>query len=80
MNQKQQVKGKQTMAGDSRTNQALRGEDIIIYGNGHQTQCFCYMDELIEAIIRMRNIREDILCPENLRNLGEYTMLELKKC
>lgn len=58
--------------------QALRGEDITIYGDGKQTRSFCYVDDLIEGIIRMMNdSREDFLGPVNLGNPGEFTMLEL---
>ena len=58
-------------------NQALRGEDITVYGDGKQTRSFCYVDDLIEGIIRMMHTPEDILGPVNLGNPGEFTMLEL---
>jgi len=58
--------------------QALRGEDITIYGDGTQTRSFQYVDDLIEGIIRMMNdSRGDFLGPVNLGNPGEFTMLEL---
>lgn len=58
--------------------QALRGEDITIYGDGTQTRSFQYIDDLIEGIVRMMNeSREDFLGPVNLGNPGEFTMLEL---
>lgn len=58
--------------------QALRGEDITIYGDGKQTRSFCYVDDLIDAIIRMMDTTpNDFLGPVNLGNPGEYTMLEL---
>lgn len=58
--------------------QALRGEDITIYGDGTQTRSFQYVDDLIEGIIRMMNdSRDDFLGPVNLGNPGEFTMLEL---
>ena len=56
--------------------EALKGEDITIYGEGKQTRSFCYVDDLIEGIIRMMNC-EDFTGPVNLGNPGEFTMLEL---
>ncbi len=58
-------------------NQALRGEDITVYGDGRQTRSFCYVDDLVEGIIRMMHTPEDVLGPVNLGNPGEFTMLEL---
>ncbi len=58
-------------------NQALRGEDITVYGDGRQTRSFCYVDDLIEGIVRMMNTPEEVLGPVNLGNPGEFTMLEL---
>lgn len=58
--------------------QALKGEDLTIYGDGSQTRSFQYIDDLIEGIYRMMNTsREDFLGPVNLGNHGEFTMLEL---
>lgn len=57
--------------------QALKGEDITIYGDGMQTRSFCYVDELVDAMIKMMNSREDFIGPVNLGNPGEFTMLEL---
>jgi UDP-glucuronate decarboxylase len=57
--------------------QALRGEDITIFGDGSQTRSFCYRDDLIEGIIRMMNGPEDFLGPVNLGNPGEFTIREL---
>ena len=57
--------------------QALRNEDITIYGDGSQTRSFCYVDDLVEGMIRMMNSREDFTGPVNLGNPGEFTMLEL---
>lgn len=57
--------------------QALRGEDITLYGDGSQTRSFCYVDDLIEGIIRMMNSRDDFLGPVNLGNPGEFTIKEL---
>ena len=56
--------------------QALKGEDITIYGDGNQTRSFCYVDDLIEGMIRMMNSK-DFTGPVNLGNPGEFTMLEL---
>lgn len=58
--------------------QALRGEDLTVYGDGTQTRSFQYVDDLIEGIWRMMNqSRGDFLGPVNLGNPGEFTMLEL---
>jgi UDP-glucuronate decarboxylase len=57
--------------------QALRSEDITIYGNGNQTRSFCYVDDLIEGFVRMMNTDKEITGPINLGNPGEFTMLEL---
>ena len=56
--------------------QALRGEDITVYGDGTQTRSFCYVDDLIEGMVRMMEA-EDFTGPVNLGNPGEFTMLEL---
>lgn len=57
--------------------QALKGEDITIYGDGKQTRSFCYVSDLIEAIERVMNNTGDFMGPINLGNPGEFTMLEL---
>lgn len=57
--------------------QALKGEDITIYGNGNQTRSFCYVDDLVEGMIRMMNSREGFTGPVNLGNPGEFTIKEL---
>lgn len=57
--------------------QALKGEDITIYGDGSQTRSFCYVDDLVEGMYRMMNSREGLTGPVNLGNPGEFTMLEL---
>lgn len=57
--------------------QALNGEDITIYGDGKQTRSFCFVDDLIEGIIKMMNSDELFQGPVNLGNPGEFTMLEL---
>ena len=56
--------------------QALKGEDITIYGEGKQTRSFCYVDDLVEGISRMMN-SGDFIGPVNLGNPGEFTILEL---
>ncbi len=57
--------------------QALRGEDITIYGEGTQTRSFCYVDDLIDGMVRMMNNTSGFVGPVNLGNPGEFTMLEL---
>ena len=57
--------------------QALKGEDITIYGRGEQTRSFCYVDDLVEGMYRMMNSRDGFTGPVNLGNPGEFTMLEL---
>ncbi|MBQ1319569.1 MAG: SDR family oxidoreductase [Solobacterium sp.] len=59
--------------------QALRNEDITIYGDGSQTRSFCYVDDLIEGMIRMMNSREGFTGPVNIGNPGEFTILQLAK-
>lgn len=57
--------------------QALRGDDITIYGDGSQTRSFQYVDDLIEGMIRMMNSREEFTGPVNLGNPVEFTIREL---
>lgn len=57
--------------------QALRGEDITIFGNGMQTRSFQYVDDLVEGTIRMMNSAPDFAGPVNIGNPNEFTMLEL---
>jgi UDP-glucuronate decarboxylase len=57
--------------------QALRGEDITIYGTGAQTRSFCYVDDLVEGMLRMMDTETGFTGPINLGNPGEFTMLEL---
>lgn len=57
--------------------QALKNEDITVYGDGSQTRSFCYVDDLIEGMIRMMNSGKEFVGPCNLGNPGEFTMLEL---
>lgn len=56
--------------------QALKGEPITIYGDGMQTRSFCYVDDLIEAFVKMME-QENIIGPVNVGNPGEFTMLDL---
>ncbi len=57
--------------------QALKNEDITIYGDGKQTRSFCYVDDLIEGMIKVMNSREEFTGPINVGNPDEFTMLEL---
>lgn len=57
--------------------QALREEDITIYGDGRQTRSFQYVDDLIEGVLRMMNTGDDFIGPVNIGNPQEFTMLEL---
>lgn len=57
--------------------QALQGKEITIYGDGSQTRSFCYVDDLIEAMVRMMNSDEGFTGPVNIGNPGEFTMLQL---
>jgi len=57
--------------------QALKGEDITIYGDGTQTRSFCYVDDLIDAMIKMMNSRDDFTGPVNLGNPTEFKIIEL---
>lgn len=59
--------------------QALKGEDITIFGDGLQTRSFQYVDDLVEGTIRMMNSPIDFLGPVNIGNPNEFTMLELAK-
>jgi UDP-glucuronate decarboxylase len=57
--------------------QALKGEDITIYGDGKQTRSFQYVSDLIEGMIRVMATGDDFVGPVNIGNPGEFTMLEL---
>lgn len=57
--------------------QALRGEDITIFGSGSQTRSFCYCDDLIEGLVRMMNSPSDCIGPINLGNPDEFTIRQL---
>ena len=57
--------------------QALKGEDITIYGDGSQTRSFCYCDDLIDGLIRMMNTDDSMIGPINLGNPSEFTIKQL---
>lgn len=57
--------------------QALRGEDITVYGEGQQTRAFCYVDDLIDIIYQMMNSEAGFTGPMNIGNPAEFTILEL---
>jgi UDP-glucuronate decarboxylase len=57
--------------------QALKGDDITIYCDGSQTRSFCYVDDLIEGMIRLMNSNDDFLGPVNIGNPNEFTIKEL---
>ncbi|MGO9951917.1 MAG: UDP-glucuronic acid decarboxylase family protein [Dissulfurispiraceae bacterium] len=57
--------------------QALRSEDITVYGEGRQTRCFCYVNELIDGLVLLMNTPDEITGPVNLGNPVEFTILEL---
>lgn len=57
--------------------QALTGQDITLFGTGNQTRSFCYVDDLVEAMLRMMGTPDEVTGPINIGNPGEFTMLEL---
>lgn len=57
--------------------QALRGEDITLYGDGEQTRSFCYVSDLVDGLIRLMNTEDDVTGPINLGNPGEFTIRQL---
>lgn len=57
--------------------QALQNEPITVYGTGHQTRSFCYVDDLIDGLVRLMQTADDVTGPINLGNPVEFTMLEL---
>lgn len=57
--------------------QALRGEDITIYGDGSQTRSFCFVDDLVDGMIRLMGTDDTVTGPVNVGNPGEFTILEL---
>ena len=74
--------GPRMAAGDGRVVsnfivQALRGEDLTIYGDGQQTRSFCYVSDLVDGFVRMMDKSDSLVGPINLGNPNEFTMLEL---
>ncbi|KAB2876784.1 MAG: SDR family oxidoreductase [Ideonella sp.] len=59
--------------------QALSGDDITIYGDGTQTRSFCYVDDLIDGLVRMMHNESGLVGPVNIGNPNEFTMLELAR-
>ena len=59
--------------------QALSKRDITVYGDGRQTRSFCYVDDLIDGLVRLMNSSDDFTGPVNIGNPGEYTILELSE-
>ena len=57
--------------------QALKNEDITVYGEGSQTRSFCYVDDLIDGFVRMMNSKQGFTGPVNMGNPDEFTILEL---
>jgi UDP-glucuronate decarboxylase len=57
--------------------QALRGEDLTVYGDGSQTRSFCYVDDLIEGLMKLMKTPDDFTGPVNLGNPAEFSILEL---
>ncbi|MBZ0157017.1 MAG: SDR family oxidoreductase [Alphaproteobacteria bacterium] len=57
--------------------QALKGEDITVYGNGNQTRSFCYVDDLVDGLVKLMNSPDDFTGPVNLGNPGEFSILDL---
>jgi UDP-glucuronate decarboxylase len=59
--------------------QALRGQAVTVFGDGSQTRSFCYVDDLVDGLIRLMNSPRELTGPVNLGNPGEFTVLELAK-
>ena len=59
--------------------QALKGEPITVYGEGSQTRSFCYVDDLVDGLVRLMNAPDDFTEPVNLGNPQEFTILELAR-
>jgi UDP-glucuronate decarboxylase len=57
--------------------QALQNKDITIYGDGSQTRSFCYVDDLLDAMVKMMNTSPDVSGPVNIGNPEEYTIKQL---
>ena len=76
--------GPRTQLGDGRVIsnfivQALTGRDITLFGDGRQTRSFCYVDDLVDGLIRLMNSPPEVAGPFNLGNPGEFSILELAK-
>jgi UDP-glucuronate decarboxylase len=59
--------------------QALSNQDITVYGDGSQTRSFCYVDDMIDGLVRMMNSPEDFIGPVNIGNPREYSVVELAR-
>src|SRR4030066_2520193 len=59
--------------------QSLRNEEITVYGDGSQTRSFCYVDDLVDGLVRLMNAPDDFTGPVNLGNPQEFTILELAR-
>lgn len=59
--------------------QALHGTDLTVYGHGAQTRSFCYVDDLVDALVRLMATPDEVIGPVNLGNPGEFTVLELAR-
>jgi UDP-glucuronate decarboxylase len=57
--------------------QALKGEPITLFGDGQQTRSFCYVDDLVDGLIKLMNSKDEFIGPVNLGNPGEFTIMEL---
>ena len=57
--------------------QALRGEPVTLYGEGTQTRSFCYVDDLIDGLVRLMETGDDVTGPVNIGNPNEFSMVEL---
>ena len=57
--------------------QALQGKPLTVYGDGRQTRSFCYVDDMVDALMRLMATRDSVAGPVNLGNPGEFTMLQL---
>ena len=57
--------------------QALQGRDLTLYGDGRQTRSFCYVDELVDGLVRLMNTGDEVTGPVNLGNPAEFTIREL---
>jgi UDP-glucuronate decarboxylase len=59
--------------------QALAGKPLTVYGKGTQTRAFCYVDDMVDALVRLMNTRDAFIGPVNLGNPAEFTILELAR-